>query len=219
LLACLAAGALAGFVAGGIGGRLAMLLLRLTSPGSVIGLESDDGFEIGLVSTRTIPFVLVMTAIGGVFGVLYAIARHGVPARLRLPAWTLFGAAVGGAAIVHDDGVDFAVLEPALLAILLFVAIPAVAAVVIVLLAERWSATEPWSSRRLTAGLLAAAAASTFALVPAVVLALVAFSLGRSGAVAALVRRAGRILVPVALAAASVFAGVDLVSESSRILR
>jgi hypothetical protein len=48
-----AAGAIAGLVVGGIGGRLAMLLLRLTSPDVAIGLVSDDGFEIGVVTTST----------------------------------------------------------------------------------------------------------------------------------------------------------------------
>lgn len=31
----------------GIGSRLAMLLLRVTSPDSVVGITSDDGFIIG----------------------------------------------------------------------------------------------------------------------------------------------------------------------------
>src|ERR1044071_7492543 len=45
-----ASGAIAGALVGGIGGRLAMLLLRLTSPDAVTGMISDDGFEIGVVS-------------------------------------------------------------------------------------------------------------------------------------------------------------------------
>ena len=45
-----AAGAIAGLLIGGIGGRLAMLLLRLTSDEIVLGLTSDDGFEIGVVT-------------------------------------------------------------------------------------------------------------------------------------------------------------------------
>jgi len=43
-----ASGAIAGALVGGIGGRLAMLLLRLTSPDAVTGMISDDGFEIGV---------------------------------------------------------------------------------------------------------------------------------------------------------------------------
>ena len=36
-----------GVLVGGIVGRVAMLVLRLTSPDSVRGVESDDGFTIG----------------------------------------------------------------------------------------------------------------------------------------------------------------------------
>ena len=45
-----AAGALAGAVVGGLGGRLVMLVLRLTSDPIVLGTTSDDGFEIGRFS-------------------------------------------------------------------------------------------------------------------------------------------------------------------------
>jgi len=216
MLVGVAAGSIAGLLAGGIGGRLAMLLLRLTSPGFVVGMESDDGFEIGVVSTATIPFLFAMAAIGGFFGVLYAAIRPGIPERLRLPLYTLFGAALGGAAIVHDDGIDFALLEPALLAILLFVAIPASAAVLVVVLVERWSGAA-WAGRRLTIALLAAAAASTVALALAAAVGALAFAVERVG-LARHLRRPARILVPVALVAVSVAAGFDLVGDSSRIL-
>ena len=72
LLVGAAAGAVAGFVIGGVGGRLAMLLLRLTSPESVIGVISDDGFEIGVVTTKTLNLLFGMTMLGAANGVLYA---------------------------------------------------------------------------------------------------------------------------------------------------
>ena len=53
VLVGVAAGAIAGLLVGGIGGRLAMLLLRLTSPDSVIGMRSDDNFEIGVLTTES----------------------------------------------------------------------------------------------------------------------------------------------------------------------
>ena len=52
-----------------------MLLLRLTSPESVIGLTSDDGFEIGVVTAKTLSFILGMTFLGAGSGVLYAALR------------------------------------------------------------------------------------------------------------------------------------------------
>src|SRR4051794_32890042 len=90
-----AAGAVAGLLVGGIGGRLAMLLLRLTSPESVLGLTSDDGFEIGVVSLRTFRLLLATTGVGAAAGALYAGLRGMLPARLRLPLWTAFWAVAG----------------------------------------------------------------------------------------------------------------------------
>src|SRR5258708_6692212 len=40
-------GLVAGAIIGGLGGRLAMLVLRLTSNGSVRGVKTSDGFVIG----------------------------------------------------------------------------------------------------------------------------------------------------------------------------
>ena len=69
-------GAIAGFLIGGVGGRLAMLLLRLTSPDLVIGMTSDDGFEIGVLSTSTLGLLAGMTLLGAVNGLLYAALRE-----------------------------------------------------------------------------------------------------------------------------------------------
>jgi hypothetical protein len=63
LSAVLAAGALTGALIGGVGGRLAMLILRLTSDPSLHGLETDDGFTIGIVSTSTL-FLVGLTMHG-----------------------------------------------------------------------------------------------------------------------------------------------------------
>jgi hypothetical protein len=58
--ATLGAGVSAGFVAGvligGVGGRLAVLLLRVTSDPRLHGSQTDDGFTIGVVSTLTRAF-------------------------------------------------------------------------------------------------------------------------------------------------------------------
>jgi len=44
------AGGIAGFVWGGVGGRVAMRIVFLTSDDTVRGVISDDGFEIGRIS-------------------------------------------------------------------------------------------------------------------------------------------------------------------------
>ena len=211
------AGAIAGLLIGGIGGRLAMLLLRLTSPDFVIGSLSDDGFEIGVVSARTFQLLVGMTMLGAVNGVLYAALRQSIPPGLRLPLWCVFAAAFGGAAIVHEDGVDFTLLEPAALAVALFVALPAVAAALVVVLVERWAHVEPWTDRRLSVGLCIAALAGTLALAFAALIG--AFALGaRRAGVDDPLRRAGRVAVPAGLLVVAAISGWELVTESIRIV-
>ena len=217
VLAGTAAGAIAGFLVGGIGGRAAMLLLRLTSSDAVLGVVSDDGFEIGVVSVQTFQLLFLTTVLGGINGVLYAALRPAIPGRLRLPLWAGFGALAGGATIVHDDGVDFTLISPALLSIGLFVALPGLAAALVVLLVERWQRAGEWPHRRLNALVVVASICSVFALVPAALVAAAAFLIGLAG-VGERLLRAGRIVVPVGLAVVSIVAGVDLARQSWRIL-
>ena len=217
VLVGLAAGAIAGGLVGGIGGRLAMLLLRLTSPEDVIGMTSDDGFEIGVFTFDTLQLVLAMAMLGGINGVLYAAFRGAIPPRVRLPLWSLFAAALGGANIVHEDGVDFTFLEPAALAVALFVVLPGAAAAVVVVLVERWSIVEPWTERRLGVALAAAAVAGTFAIVFAALVGAGAVVLRRAR-LDGLAGRVGRVAVPAALLVVTVVSAWELVSESLRIV-
>ena len=212
-----AAGAIAGCLVGGIGGRLAMLLLRLTPPDSVTGLTSDDGFEIGVVTTKTLSFILGMTFLGAGSGVIYAVLRGAIPGRLRLPLWALAVAAAGGAQFVHEDGIDFHLLEPAALAVALFVALPGLAAALVVVLVERWIVRDPAADRRLFAGLVVAAVAGTFALVIGGLVGVIALGMRRAGATE-LVRPIAKVAVPLVLVAVTLVAGVSLVSEASRII-
>lgn len=144
-----AAGGFGGFLVGGIGGRLAMLLLRLTSPDWVRGLETDDGFVIGRFdASATAELLLITTILGSVVGLVVVFARPFFPKWMWLP-WAIAGAAVGGAGLVHTNGIDYNVLEPTWLAILLFVSIPALGAAFIAWLVElihphwwrRWDVT------------------------------------------------------------------------------
>jgi hypothetical protein len=128
------AGVVTGVVVVGIGSRLAMLLLRLTSPESVNGVESDDGFTIGRVTLAGSYNLLLLGAAVGVVG---AAAYQWVRPRLLGPRWfglvTLASAAgaVVGSMLVHADGIDFTLLEPMWFAVSLFVALPATFAVCI----------------------------------------------------------------------------------------
>lgn len=213
-----AAGAVAGFLVGGIGGRLAMLLLRLTSGDVMLGVTSDDGFEIGVVSAQTFNLVLAMTVLGSLNGLLYAVLRTAIPRRLRLPLWVGFAALVGGSVFVHEDGIDFTLISPVLLAIALFVLLPGVAAALVVLLVERWDKQPPWQDRRLTTLVVAGSLGSTFVLAPAALVVVAALVVRRVGARGRLLQ-AGRIVVPLGLFVIAVLAGIDLAAESGRILR
>jgi hypothetical protein len=133
------AGTLAGVVWGGIGGRVAMRVLFVTSDDRLKGVTSDDGFEIGTISGATI-FLLIATAfLGAIMGLVYGLARM----VLVGPTWLIAigvgiaAAAGGGASIVHTDGVDFRLLGPLWLAVGMFVLIPGLWGVTVVALAER----------------------------------------------------------------------------------
>ncbi len=134
------AGGLAGLLVGGVGGRLAMALLFRLNP-TTDGLTSDDGFEIGRFTLLgTLNLLVTGTLLGILGGVIYAVLRHLMvgPTWFRLLSIGLGPAVVVGDLLVGVDGFDFLILDPAWLAIALFVLIPGVYAVVLSLLAERW---------------------------------------------------------------------------------
>jgi hypothetical protein len=138
MAAAVSAGAITGFVVGGLGGRLAMFVLRLTSDPSVRGLSSDDGFTIGVFSAATSFLLVFATVLGAAAGALYLALRLVLPERGRVWYAAALGAVLGGALLVHTDGIDFTLLQPALLAIAMFVAISAGYGAGTSLLAERF---------------------------------------------------------------------------------
>src|SRR5215211_3488725 len=70
-----ATGAVLGLLVGGIGGRLAMSLLVLTSERSVRGLESDDGFIIGQFTLATLNLLVTATFFGVIGAFVYLAVR------------------------------------------------------------------------------------------------------------------------------------------------
>jgi len=135
--ACVWGGLVAGLLIGGVGGRLAMFVLRLTSSDTVVGLESDDGFTIGQFSSDTFFLIILAGAVGVAGSLLYGLVRVWIPSRYRAVAFGTLGAFVGGSAIVHEEGIDFFLLEPRALAIAMFVAIPLLGAVALSLVMEK----------------------------------------------------------------------------------
>jgi hypothetical protein len=122
------AGIAVGVIVVGLGSRLAMLALRLTSPDSVIGRQSDDDFTIGRITLSGTYNLLLLGAGVGIIGVA---AYQCVAPRLIGPFWfrrltvALAAGAVVGSMLIHSDGIDFRVLKPTWFAIGLFILLPA----------------------------------------------------------------------------------------------
>lgn len=142
------AGAIAGFVIGGIGGRIAMLILRLTSDPSLVGEETDDGFIIGSITGDSFFLIGLCTIAGIAGGLFYLAVRSWIPERSRMVAMGIYGAAVGGSAVLNPGGIDFTELDPLLLAVVMFIALPALYGVALSWLTERFLAREPRDSGR-----------------------------------------------------------------------
>jgi hypothetical protein len=144
------AGIPVGVVVAGIGSRLAMLLLRLTSPDVVRGVQSDDDFTIGKFTLGGTYNLLVLGAAVGIIG---AAAYQWVRPWLLGPWWfrrltTAFGSGVVvGSLLLHADGIDFRVLKPTWLAISLFIAVPAMFGLTIGPAVDRIGRPGSWTRR------------------------------------------------------------------------
>ncbi len=144
-------GAGLGALIGGIGGRIAMRILFATSDDRVKGVTSDDGFEIGRFTLASTIGLVVLTALIGVLAaLLYLVARPFVLplGAAVVPAMAALYGVLGGAMMVHRDGVDFNTLEPAALAIGLFVAICAGFGAAVSSLTNAAVADGGWAARR-----------------------------------------------------------------------
>lgn len=157
------AGIPVGVVLAGLGSRLAMFVLRLTSPDYVRGLESDDGFTMGQF---TLGGTYNLIVVGAVVGVVGAAAYIAVAPWLLGPSWFrrltvgLTAGALVGAMVVHSDGVDFQVLEPLWFAVALFVGLPFVVGIALTLAVDRAAMPGSWAAegqrRQIVPAVLAA---------------------------------------------------------------
>ncbi len=120
LLLLVLAGIPTGALVAGLGSRLAMLILRLTSHPRVNGIQSDDDFTIGRFTLGGTYNLMVIGAAAGIIG---AAAYQWVRPWLIGPRWFryltvgLASGAVVGSMLVHADGIDFRALTPTWLAI------------------------------------------------------------------------------------------------------
>jgi hypothetical protein len=154
---CVVAGVSVGILVIGLGSRLAMFVLRRTSPDYVVGMTSDDGFEIGQI---TLSGTYQLLALGAVVGVIGALAYVAVAPWLIGPGWFrrstvgLTAGALVGAMVIVPGGVDFTVLEPTWLAVVLFVGLPFVSGIVLTVAVDLVATPGSWTGRGRSAWLL-----------------------------------------------------------------
>jgi len=122
------AGALLGLLVGGVGGRLFMGFLAGLNREDH-GVITSDGFPMGEITVSgTLNLFLVGTMLG-VLGAAIYLSLRGLtvgPLWFRRLCTVVGGTVMVGAAMVHEDGPDFTLLEPTWAAIALTLAVPCV---------------------------------------------------------------------------------------------
>ena len=140
---------LAGALVGGVGGRLAMRMLAASNEHTT-GMITDDGFEIGRITAGgTLQLVAASIQFAMIGAVLYLLVRPLLlgPSGVRVALATVGIGGTVGAILVHPESFDFQALDPAILPIVLFVALPMLLVLVFAVLAERWLAADSWFQR------------------------------------------------------------------------
>jgi hypothetical protein len=118
------AGAIAGLIVGGIGSRLAMRILALTSPGTqgVLTQAEEVVGEITLAGTLFLLGAGAALGVGG--GLAYVAIRRWLPSKGTGLVFGLLMLAVSGRPLVDPENIDFVVLDPAWLGITMFASLP-----------------------------------------------------------------------------------------------
>ena len=91
-------------------------------------------------------FGLFTLQLGLVVGLIYLALRALAigPAWFRIASLTAAGTVIFGALIIHQDGVDFTLLDPAWLPVVLFLVIPLVYVLTAAIITERWLRPASW---------------------------------------------------------------------------
>jgi hypothetical protein len=135
----LVGGIVCGAVVGGLGGRLAMFVLRLTSDDRIIGLQTDDDFTIGSFTSSTIFLVFFCAFFGFFASVLYALGSGFVPPERRVAVSAALYGVAGGAVILQPGHFDFTAVDPPFLTVALFILVPALFGAALAWLVERFA--------------------------------------------------------------------------------
>lgn len=120
-------GFVAGLVAEGFGSRLAMRIMALTSSDAVQGVRTEAEAVVGEITVGGTVFLLLFGGvIGAAGGVIYLAIRRWLPGRGWRQGLVLgvVALAATGRLLVAPDNLDFAILDPAALAVAMFLALP-----------------------------------------------------------------------------------------------
>jgi hypothetical protein len=142
----MAAGIAAGALVGGIGSRVVMRVLAITSAPEASGILTENGNRVGEITLGgTIGLTTAGVAIGMLGALVWLVVRRWIPWR----GWRrglLFGSVLlclGGAFLIDPKNTDFAHLRPASLAVAMFAALFPLFGLLFVALAERWVRAYP----------------------------------------------------------------------------
>jgi hypothetical protein len=139
LAAATTAGLVIAFVVGGLGGRLVMRILSITSP-TTHGAITDNGNRVNeLTKGGTIGLVVFVTLFGVVGGWTYLLVRRWMPGRgwKRRLAFAVWLVAVTSPLLIDPNNKDFAILGPHPLPIVLFALLPLAYGLVVAPLTDR----------------------------------------------------------------------------------
>jgi hypothetical protein len=143
-----AAGVLAGLLAAGAGGRVAMRVLALTAAPDMQGMVTEGGAVIGDITLggtlAFIAFAGVLSGLltGGLYALMLPLLPRGRAGGLLLGAIVLV---LAGSRLdpLRSDNFDFALVSPDWLSVLLFTAVALFQGLLVVALAGRMSAGAP----------------------------------------------------------------------------
>jgi hypothetical protein len=223
------AGIVAAFVAGGVGGRLVMRILAITSGPAARGAITENGNGVGeLTAGGTIGLVLFATLFGSIGGLAYVAVRRWLPRRHRAIAYALFLTVITSPVLINPGNKDFRIFGPHPLAIVLFLALPFADGLIVVPLAERIERFYASRPLRFPDVLLYAPVLLLVPAAPFLVPAGLAFGLGllvssrdylREAWESGWVDRAGRLVLAVALCGGLVLGGRDAARVHPRDVR
>lgn len=140
-------GFMAGFVAFGLGSRIAMRVMAVTSGPAAQGITTDAGEIVGRITLEGSMFlVLAGTLIGGLGGLVYLAIKPWLPKKpvQKTAVFAILMLAVAGRPLVQPDNIDFSILSPPLLAVAMLAALPILFGSMYIPLHERLA---PWIMR------------------------------------------------------------------------